>query len=92
METKKRKIYSVSFNKRFTETGEVRATTYTVGQPSVYFSKVPESIVIEQDNVVVTFADQSRHIFPLTGVEIFDKPLDEIIKEKKNVRTKNTDK
>jgi hypothetical protein len=88
----KREIYSVSFNKRFTENGEARATIYTVGQPSVYYLKVPETIVIEQDNVVVTFSDQSRHTFSTLGVEIFDKPLEAVIKEKKNVRAKNTDK
>lgn len=73
----KREIYSVSFNRSFTEKGEVRMICYTLGVPSQNGYRVPTCITQYNGFVLVEFTDQSRHYIPLgNNVELFDRVIE----------------
>jgi hypothetical protein len=79
----KREIYSIAFDKRFNDKGEILANIYTLGYVSMYCLKKPKHIGIKDDKITVTFEDNSRHIMDANGVEIFDRVLEpKPIKEK----------
>ncbi len=69
----KREIYSIAFNKTVTDKGEVRMYVYTLDQVSLNGMRTPRSITTKDDKVIVEFIDDTRHIIPLAGVEIFDR-------------------
>jgi hypothetical protein len=69
-------VYSIAFDKRKNEKGEILANIYTVGEISLYRMKKPKHIGIKDDKITVTFEDDSRHIMSAVGVEIFDKLIE----------------
>jgi len=71
----KHEIYSIAFDKRKNERGEIRANIYTVGQVSAYILKKPKKIEAKGGKITVTFEDNTRHIMSADGVEIFDRVI-----------------
>lgn len=71
----KREIYSIAYNKTVTQDGVVRASGYTLDEPSVYNNmRVPTEIVLQKikglDYVTVYFKDGYSHSIPFQGIEL----------------------
>jgi len=73
-----REIYSIAFNRSVTDKGVVKMLVYTLGAVSQNGFRIPEKITQYKDFVLVEFTDKSRHMIPLEGVEIFDRPVVEL--------------
>lgn len=83
----KAEIYRIIFNKLLRD-GRVIFDEYFLDMESQLPGKVPESIVLKEDKVTVTFTDKSRHIFPYNdSVEYFDRLI-----EKKDGQTEDKPK
>jgi hypothetical protein len=71
----KYEIYSIVFDKRKNDKGELLVNMYTIGEVSAYRLKKPKHIGLKDDKIIVTFEDDSRHIMVASGVEIFDRVI-----------------
>jgi hypothetical protein len=83
-------IYSVRFNKLVTDK-DIHFTTYTVGSP-VLGHKVPLSIILNGNKIVVEFSDSTRHTFHYgEDVEIFTRKIEKP-KNKRDEKISNDSK